>query len=81
MSNGYGTYRCTRSADMAAYDACPPRVRWLLRNAVGPWASKPILRDLRDGRTEAEIAKMIRRGDREDTIAAYGRNHPEAAHV
>jgi hypothetical protein len=83
--NGYGNHRTTVHADMAAYDAAPPPVRWVLRNAVGKWASKPMARKYEDRREfqshEAamrHITCIIADREAEHTLTAYGPAHPEA---
>ena len=84
--NGYGSYRTTNAADMAAYDAAPPLLRWILRNTVADWGAKPAL----DRWLEAEAAGMqpremahamaghIHRQEQSDTLEHYGPTHPEA---
>lgn len=65
----------------------PPQLRWLIRNAVSSYSASHAL-DLywrlrqRDGRShEAAIRQLavnMERGDREETLSAYGPTHPEA---
>ena len=87
MSNGYGSYRTTAEADLAAYDASPPLLRWIERNTIAKWASVPLLKEWR--RAEArgiaphdiarEFANDIRTVERKHTRKHYGSAHPEAA--
>lgn len=85
MSNGYGPVHVTRQTDLDAYDACPPRLRWMLRNAVSPFSALHFLRRYRDERLYAsadkalaECARRISLIDAQQTLAAYGPTHPEA---
>lgn len=84
--NGYGSYKTTRDADLAAYDASPPLLRWIARNAVADWAAKPMLKHWREleafgipGRDIARaMASDIRASEARDTLKYYGPTHPEA---
>ena len=77
--NGYGSYRTTREADMAAHDACPPLLRHALQYAVAKWGSVPILKAWRNGVQEGDIIAVMVKSDRKTTAKTYGRTHPEAA--
>lgn len=77
--NGYGGYRTTLRADMAAHDACPPLLRHAANYAIGSWASRPLLQAWRQGEPERAIVAVMVRGDRLDTGQTYGPRHPEAA--
>lgn len=79
MSNSYGEVKCTREADLAAYDRCPPRLRWALAYAQGPWSAEFVLKANRRGVPEREIMRAMALGDRHDTLRHYGPTHPEAA--
>lgn len=79
MSNGYGSYRTTREADMAAHDACPPLLRHAMQFAVAKWASVPILKAWRNGIPERQIIAKMVQADRKHTAKTYGTSHPEAA--
>ena len=79
MSNGWGDYQVTRETNMAAYDTCPPRLRWAMAYAQGPYAAPPVLKAHRDGIPDAVIIRAMRQQDREDTLRHYGPTHPEAA--
>lgn len=82
MSNGWGEYIVTREANMAAFDNCPPRLRWAMAYAAAPYAAPPILKAWRAGIPDSAIIQAMRRQDRQGTITAYGPTHPEAiAHV
>ena len=86
MTNRYGNYLTTRAEDMAAHDACPPELRFLVNYSVTSYASKPLLRDyrklLRKGWSLPEIVRAFTLGmaedDRKHTLKAYGPTHPEA---
>lgn len=87
MSNGYGNYRSTIEADLAAYDRSPPLLRQAQAYAVAKWASAPQLRDYHKlvghmGYSASEACRLIMRTmaeyERKDTAKAYGRTHPEA---
>ena len=79
MSNDWGDCRTTRQADMAAYDRCPPRLRWAMAYAQGPYAAPAVLRVHQAGIPDADIIRAMRRQDAEDTLRHYGPTHPEAA--
>lgn len=88
MNNGYGNVRVTRETDLAAYDRAPPRLRWLIRNAVSPFSAVHMLRRYQTtrakrGHAEAlqDCAARIRATDHAETIAAYGPTHPEAGPI
>ena len=83
--NGYGGYRVNRHDEMAAYDAAPPQLRWLIRNAVAPWAMRHMLQEyhrIRRELSQAETLRLIANGmipqEQAMTIQAYGPTHPEA---
>lgn len=87
MSNGYGSWRGTREADMAAYDRSPPLLRQAQAYAVANWASVPQLRDYHQligpmGWSARDACHLIMRtmaqSEREHTVKTYGRKHPEA---
>lgn len=86
MSNGYGTYRTNRADAMAAYDAAPPPLRWIMRNAVAKWSAKHLVQQYwehrRAGLSQTKalmaIAAMIQREEAHDTRKTYGKTHPEA---
>lgn len=86
MSNGYGDKLVTRSEDLRAYDALPPLLRRAVAYAVSPWSSWHLQQHYcaiaaKSGRAQAAqalIRHMIR-GDRAQTLKAYGPSHPEAA--
>lgn len=83
--NGYGPYRTTVDASMMAYDAAPPAVRWLIRNAVAKWAAEPLAK-LYHARREFQtheaamrhLSSVIANREAADTLKAYGPAHPEA---
>lgn len=79
MSNGWGDYPVTREVNMAAYDRCPPRLRWAMSYAQGPYAAPPVLELWQRGTPENAILRAMRRQDQEDTPRHYGPTHPEAA--
>ena len=87
MGNGYGSYRCTCAADLAAFDRLPPQMREVLRHTVGDWGAPPILRELRGlfevtgsrRRAMRIVIDGIRRSEAADTYRSYGPHHPEAA--
>ena len=56
----------------------PPLLRFAMQNAVGKWAAKPLTELWWRGTPEPVLISMIRKGDLEDTRAAYGNAHPEA---
>jgi hypothetical protein len=83
--NGYGTHLDTRESDQAAYDASPPWLRHILRNAVANWSSRHMLKQAREAMRvfpEAEVQRMmirsVLRTEREDAWRFYGPAHPEA---
>ena len=86
MSNGYGNVHVGRYDDMDAYDRYPPRLRWLLRNAVSPFSAPHMLarywteRHNGGGHDQAlsECARRVRILDGMQTLQAYGPTHPEA---
>lgn len=86
MGNGYGSYRCTCAADLAAFDRLPPQMREVLRHTVGDWGAPPILRELRGlfevtgsrRRAMRIVIDGIRRSEAADTYRYYGPHHPEA---
>lgn len=85
--NGYGNVRVTREADMAAYDDAPPPLRWLMRNAVGPYSAVHMVRRYWDRRQKnglshqdaiAHATLRVQECDRAETLRVYGTAHPEA---
>lgn len=85
MSNGYGGFRVQRDREMAAYDTAPPRLRWMIRNAVAPWAVEDMVQNfhrLRRMVSEPEaldiITEAMLQGEARGTLEAYGPTHPEA---
>jgi len=83
--NGYGEYCTTRAAEMAAFDRLPLSLRRLLNITVGPWSAEWIANTwpglcARLGPEGAwrRLIKVIRDGERADTLADYGPTHPEA---
>lgn len=88
MGNGYGSVRYDREKDFAAYDASPPRLRWLQQNAVAKWCARGMLADFLhmtrvQGATPQDASRAIVRAieerERKHTIRAYGKSHPEAS--
>ena len=86
MGNGYGRYRTTIRADMAAYDAAPPELRRIMQQTVAKWASRPLVQDWNGmidfGLPRAEVTRtiltMIRKAELQSTLKTYGPSHPEA---
>lgn len=78
MSNGYGSLRVNLWDGMCSHDRCPAGLRWAVCNAVGKYGSQNVLDAWRNGMSEQTIAAAIRRGDRSETLNAYGPTHPEA---
>jgi hypothetical protein len=87
MGNGYGSVRYDREKDFEAYDASPPLLRWLQQNAVAKWCARGMLADYRrmtrpQSLTPREacqtIIDAIERRERQHTVKAYGKSHPEA---
>ena len=87
MGNGYGDVSVTRKVDMAYYDDAPPPLRWLMRNAVTPFSAVHMVNDywhlrevqnLKHVQAVGILTEAVERRDREMTVRAYGRTHPEA---
>ena len=85
MSNGYGNVQVSRAVDMAYYDAAPPQLRWLIRNAVGSFSAPHLTRRYWQNRKTmthaqalADCAGAIMVVDQGRTLLDYGPTHPEA---
>ncbi len=87
VSNGWGTYETTATADQRAHDMAPPPLRHALNYAVANWSAEVMLKNYREatraGADARIVIKNIIRGmveqDAGDTLAHYGSSHPEAA--
>jgi hypothetical protein len=53
----HGNYDEDLHVSMRCYDALPPELREMLRNAFFQWATGPILKDLRKGRRDGRASE------------------------
>lgn len=73
MQNAIGTYRTSRKAIFAAFDALPPAIRKEFREALDDWVPQPLAKLLAQGTPQDVIIFTIRRWNQEEKSAHWAR--------